>query len=229
MTTFTVTYQGKKAQANLNVQTSKLKKFFVNFRRQPGYNGEYGFDWLRDEYIHPIVTVSKDHNGAAFNAPLALCEEVAAIKSEYKTKDVLNPISPHGIHYYPAWLTMYPDNAAAKITHGPSIQTNGIDLDIEIVALEALSQDDTILIFESSNANIKISSSNDTNNPIEDNKVVLNLKDFLGLKQIKSLGGSLKKEFYSTGISINVKCIDCLLYTSPSPRDRQKSRMPSSA
>ena len=25
------------------------------------------------------------------------------------------------------------------------------------------------------------------------------------------------------------KCIVCLLYTSPSPRDRQKSRMPSSA
>ena len=26
-----------------------------------------------------------------------------------------------------------------------------------------------------------------------------------------------------------IKRIDCLLYTSPSPRDRQKSRMPSSA
>ena len=26
-----------------------------------------------------------------------------------------------------------------------------------------------------------------------------------------------------------IKAIDCLLYTSPSPRDRQKSRMPSSA
>ena len=25
------------------------------------------------------------------------------------------------------------------------------------------------------------------------------------------------------------KAVDCLLYTSPSPRDRQKSRMPSSA
>ena len=25
------------------------------------------------------------------------------------------------------------------------------------------------------------------------------------------------------------KALDCLLYTSPSPRDRQKSRMPSSA
>ena len=27
----------------------------------------------------------------------------------------------------------------------------------------------------------------------------------------------------------NADGIDCLLYTSPSPRDRQKSRMPSSA
>ena len=27
----------------------------------------------------------------------------------------------------------------------------------------------------------------------------------------------------------DAKYIDCLLYTSPSPRDRQKSRMPSSA
>ena len=29
--------------------------------------------------------------------------------------------------------------------------------------------------------------------------------------------------------SLSALCIDCLLYTSPSPRDRQKSRMPSSA
>ena len=27
----------------------------------------------------------------------------------------------------------------------------------------------------------------------------------------------------------DLKCMSCLLYTSPSPRDRQKSRMPSSA
>ena len=28
---------------------------------------------------------------------------------------------------------------------------------------------------------------------------------------------------------LEAKCANCLLYTSPSPRDRQKSRMPSSA
>ena len=30
-------------------------------------------------------------------------------------------------------------------------------------------------------------------------------------------------------VLISMGAIDCLLYTSPSPRDRQKSRMPSSA
>ena len=29
--------------------------------------------------------------------------------------------------------------------------------------------------------------------------------------------------------TLQVEAMDCLLYTSPSPRDRQKSRMPSSA
>ena len=55
-----------------------------------------------------------------------------------------------------------------------------------------------------------------------------------------------KREFLKLGESINtgklpsikikeaIKCLEeyikiCLLYTSPSPRDRQKSRMPSSA
>ena len=39
---------------------------------------------------------------------------------------------------------------------------------------------------------------------------------------------SLVKEHAAWCDSIN-ECIGCLLYTSPSPRDRQKSRMPSSA
>ena len=32
-----------------------------------------------------------------------------------------------------------------------------------------------------------------------------------------------------TDMAVAAEHIDCLLYTSPSPRDRQKSRMPSSA
>ena len=44
------------------------------------------------------------------------------------------------------------------------------------------------------------------------------------LNQAENLGMSIKQNSESV-----LEDIDCLLYTSPSPRDRQKSRMPSSA
>ena len=43
------------------------------------------------------------------------------------------------------------------------------------------------------------------------------------IKSDLSLGG------YSQGKEKKKKLLDCLLYTSPSPRDRTRSRMPSSA
>ena len=46
--------------------------------------------------------------------------------------------------------------------------------------------------------------------------VVMNVEDPIDTRTFK-------------GISVGIRNDDCLLYTSPSPRDRQKSRMPSSA
>ena len=43
------------------------------------------------------------------------------------------------------------------------------------------------------------------------------------------LGRPLAKRFNVALLMIMVSACSCLLYTSPSPRDRQKSRMPSSA
>ena len=48
--------------------------------------------------------------------------------------------------------------------------------------------------------------------------------DNMSLKRIEKLIDTLKDETYQPQPSKS-----CLLYTSPSPRDRQKSRMPSSA
>ena len=39
----------------------------------------------------------------------------------------------------------------------------------------------------------------------------------------------LAKFTKQTGIKVNLEVVPCLLYTSPSPRDRTRSRMPSSA
>ena len=47
------------------------------------------------------------------------------------------------------------------------------------------------------------------------------LEDFLNVENIK-----LNENF---SFYINIRDIPCLLYTSPSPRDRTRSRMPSSA
>ena len=45
--------------------------------------------------------------------------------------------------------------------------------------------------------------------------------------QTIQLEGNIKA--LSKNLSVEAQNMDCLLYTSPSPRDRQKSRMPSSA
>ena len=46
---------------------------------------------------------------------------------------------------------------------------------------------------------------------------------------VVSPGVSVRTEVFMQARAAGVEIIGCLLYTSPSPRDRQKSRMPSSA
>ena len=69
------------------------------------------------------------------------------------------------------------------------------------------------------------------------NKAVNKLKSFITPGEVVRLsvqGGGCAGFEYKFGLSPLEDCFDddyiiCLLYTSPSPRDRQKSRMPSSA
>ena len=53
-------------------------------------------------------------------------------------------------------------------------------------------------------------------------------KILLFLSSMRSHAENLKKDKFKLEY-IKIEDKDCLLYTSPSPRDRQKSRMPSSA
>ena len=50
-----------------------------------------------------------------------------------------------------------------------------------------------------------------------------------GLKRIRDLFGDPILVRTSDGMTPTDRAIDCLLYTSPSPRDMRRSRMPSSA
>ncbi|MGB0881038.1 MAG: hypothetical protein ACPGTO_10765 [Polaribacter sp.] len=171
-----------------------LKKFMVHFRRPSSYQGEYGFDWLRDEYIYPVETVAKDHSGNPHNAPLELCDDISSIKREYKTTDVLNPITPYGNDYYPAWLTLFPNTPEAQATHSSQIDTTGIDLNLKIEELEPLATDATELQFESSNPNLIITPRK------------LALSSLLSGKGQDSLGGTDVRDYYLAINKVNIKC-----------------------
>jgi len=131
-TGFRITFDdGETAIKYLQPINSKLGKFLVHFRRSTDYenNGttkEYGFDWLRDEYIYPMNNVTLDSNGNILSPPLnqvPLCLNVENLKNEY-SNEVLNSISPHKEEYYPSWLSLKEGNECF--------------LDIEIEVLETL-------------------------------------------------------------------------------------------
>jgi len=177
-----------------SVKVVGLKKFMVHFRRPLGYQGKYGFDWLRDEYIYPIETVTNDNDGTPIGVPKELCKNVAGLKTEYKTTGVKNAISPYGKDYYPAWLSIFPSTNKAQFAHGSSMHKSGVDLDLEIEELEPLISDDTELIFESNNQFLTITPEK------------LNLKDLIGSKKTKSLGGATTRDYYQAKKKVNIKC-----------------------
>ncbi|OAB78236.1 zinc metalloprotease [Cochleicola gelatinilyticus] len=176
-----------------------LKKFMVHFRRPSSYQGEYGFDWLRDEYIYPIKTVTHNNSGSPLTGKTPFCMDVGALKTEYKTTDVVNPISPYGKDYYPAWLSIFPHTTTAQFAHGSRMHRFGVTLDLEIEEIETLSSDATKITFESGNRNLIVTPSE------------INLQTLLGSKQTKSLGGSLTRTYYHSSGKVNIKSKDAPL------------------
>ena len=66
----------------------------------------------------------------------------------------------------------------------------------------------------------------------DDMKLAMKAQDKSALKAIRMILGAIKQKEIDERINLDdtqVLAVICLLYTSPSPRDRQKSRMPSSA
>lgn len=118
--------------------SSKLKSFIIHFRRSSTYNGEYGFDWMRDEYIYPITSVG------GVNKELSL--DSTKLKTEYNTTDVSDGISPYGKDYYYSFLNLMLNQEA--------------ELNIEVEELEVLSPDATEIIFESTNPNLTVTPAN---------------------------------------------------------------------
>ena len=177
-----------------NHQT-QLKKFLVHFRRPKDYRGEYGFDWLREEYIYPLVTVTNDNDGSPINRKVTLCKGVDSLKEKYR-EDVVNPINPYGKEYFPAWLSIYPFTTNKQFPHGSRMHKNGVFLDLQIDEIDTIVPDGTEIIFETGSPYLEI-----TPNKIPISEV-LSTK-----KRSRRVGGNLIN-FYYLPKKINIKCKD---------------------
>jgi len=167
-----VTYGTNKPAPKL-LNSVLLKKFLIHFRHSSTYNGEFGFDWMRDEYIYPITLV----NGTMKE----LCVDIAKLKTEYKTTDVVDDVSSYDKDYYCSFLNLMLNQEAT--------------LDLEVEELEVLSSDSTGIIFESSNPDLTITPAT----------VPLNTLIAAGKKN-KPLGGIASRDYYLATNQIKVKC-----------------------
>ncbi|KES15586.1 hypothetical protein GASC598B02_006500, partial [Gilliamella apicola SCGC AB-598-B02] len=150
--------------------TSCLRKFTIHFRRPEKlkqkkgatYKGEYGFDWLRDEYIYPIEEVLYD-NCSDSESPIpindyrALCLKSDQLKLEYLQVGIADPIQPHGQDYYPAWLSIFASKVKGdNADKGSDMHKDGVYLDLQLDEIDKIINDGTEIFFKPSEPCLKI-------------------------------------------------------------------------
>ena len=195
----TITQIGRKKGVSFNppqrpATVTVMKKFLVHFSRPSDYQGEYGFDWLREEYIYPLVNVTHDNQSNAISAATtALSRNIGTLKQEY-LRDVKNPVMPHGVTYYPAWLSIFPSTTTAQFAHGSTMHRNGVSLDLRFDELETMIADGTEIQLECPNSAVRISPAS------------------FGIGEVLSAGKKSRTingktiNYYSLSKKVNIKC-----------------------
>ncbi|OTP81409.1 hypothetical protein [Gilliamella apicola] len=187
--------------------TSCLQKFTIHFRRPDtlkeksnySYRGEYGFDWLRDEYIYPIEKVDVDYispiNLVYLNKVVPLCKNPDDLREEYK-RDIKNSITPYGIDYYPAWLSIFAYNV--KGNAGSTMHKKGINLTLQLDEIDEIINDGTEIIFKPGKPCLKITP----------NRISIShfLKTPKKTRILDSDTGTPTINYYQLDSTINIKC-----------------------
>ena len=187
--------------------TSCLRKFTIHFRRPDtlkeksnySYRGEYGFDWLRDEYIYPIEKVDVDfksnRNFVYLNKAVPLCRNPDDLREEYK-RDIKNSITPYGIDYYPAWLSIFAYNV--KGNAGSTMHKKGINLTLQLDEIDEIINDGTEIIFKPGKPCLKITP----------NKISIShfLKTPKKTRILDIDRGTPTINYYQLDNTINIKC-----------------------
>jgi len=111
-----------------NPNEEKEPDYLIHFRRPQNYEGEFGFDWVRDEYIEII-----DSN-------IPVCKTPEILEKHYKIRNF------HNQKYYVPWLALLPFSTEYK--YGSSINKDGANLNLELQELTDLKDDGTKIVFK---------------------------------------------------------------------------------
>ncbi|UYZ71179.1 PAAR domain-containing protein [Moraxella bovis] len=90
--------------ANTQVNDDKLPKFTVHFRRPDDCQGGYGFDWLRDEYIYPLVEVNSKKQRLFQGLDI---KNLIGEYRKFKTQSIKELDNIDNPNYTPTWLTLF--------------------------------------------------------------------------------------------------------------------------
>ena len=72
------------------------RKYLIHFRRPDNYEGEFGFDWMRDNYKE-------------------ICNDYEALKKEYYDAEKKEKVEIEGQEYFVPWLSMFPNQKGVKL------------------------------------------------------------------------------------------------------------------
>lgn len=171
-----------------------LKKFLVHFRRSSNYKGEYGFDWVREDYIYKNLKINDSKNtnnpfesvgGIQQNGSVEICNEVNLLKKKYLAYP--NVIKPYGYEYFASWCSLFSADISNK-------NSNGVNLSLQVEEIDKIINDGTIIEFEVTSKNIVISPKK-----IDVSKILT------GSKVVIKKGNKSSNSYYLKNI-VNIKC-----------------------
>ncbi|WP_211278892.1 PAAR domain-containing protein, partial [Moraxella equi] len=191
--------------ANTQANDDELPKFTVHFRRDDNYQGRYGFDWLRDEYVYNIKLADGSVQGNIAGVSPHRANLIQSIMSEYITHQN-NPVSfiddfiSNQTDYAPAWLSIFAKGQMDDV-YLPNVNLH-LQIEQDIThGSTPLTDDGTIILFEYSQG-LEVQST-------------LTLADYLKnakRQEIELMASSLampSKAIYrytNTAFSINITC-----------------------
>lgn len=95
VTKFTLTVPSVGYEKTISLNVEKQSQYLIHFRRPDNYEGEFGFDWMRDNYKE-------------------ICNDYEALKKEYYDAEN-KKVELEGQEYFVPWLSMFPNQKGVKL------------------------------------------------------------------------------------------------------------------